>query len=88
MPMTAAWDRPWYETPNIHPCTIRDFFALCAEQGYTVERWLAVDDAGRRTGRLGGWVRLCRGRSGPADGADSRADDHGQAEVDEAHHVN
>ncbi len=49
MPMTAVWSRPWHETPNIHPCTIRDFFALCAEQGYTVERWLAVDDAGRRS---------------------------------------
>ena len=21
MPMTATWDRPWHETPNIHPCT-------------------------------------------------------------------
>ena len=33
MPMTKTWDRPWHETPNIHPCTIRDFFALCAEEG-------------------------------------------------------
>ena len=49
MPMTAVWRTPWYETPNIHPCTIADFFALCAEQGYAVERWLAVDDAGRRS---------------------------------------
>ncbi|MBV9539129.1 MAG: methionine biosynthesis protein MetW [Acidisphaera sp.] len=47
MPMTPVWDRPWYETPNIHPCTIRDFFALCDEEGYAVERWLAVDNAGR-----------------------------------------
>ena len=38
----------WYETPNIHPCTIRDFFDLCAQEGYVVERWLAADDAGRR----------------------------------------
>jgi methionine biosynthesis protein MetW len=49
MPMTSVWDRPWHETPNIHPCTIRDFFALCDEQGYRVERWLAVDDAGQRS---------------------------------------
>ncbi len=48
MPMTATWDRMWYETPNIHPCTIRDFFELCAADGYAVERWLAADDAGRR----------------------------------------
>jgi methionine biosynthesis protein MetW len=49
MPMTAVWSRPWHETPNIHPCTIRDFFSLCAEYGYVVEHWLAVDDAGRRS---------------------------------------
>jgi methionine biosynthesis protein MetW len=48
MPMTAAWDRPWYETPNIHPCTIQDFFALCEQEGYVIERWLAADDGGRR----------------------------------------
>jgi methionine biosynthesis protein MetW len=48
MPMTATWDRPWYETPNIHPCTVRDFFALCEQEGYQVERWLAADEAGRR----------------------------------------
>ncbi|MGH7044232.1 MAG: methionine biosynthesis protein MetW, partial [Acetobacteraceae bacterium] len=48
MPMTATWDRMWYETPNIHPCTIQDFFDLCAAEGYEVERWLAADDAGRR----------------------------------------
>ena len=48
MPMTPTWDRMWYETPNIHPCTIRDFFELCEHEGYAVERWLAVDEAGRR----------------------------------------
>jgi len=47
MPMTSVWARPWHETPNIHPCTIRDFFVLCAEEGYVVEKWLAVDEAGQ-----------------------------------------
>ena len=49
MPITPTWDRPWHETPNIHPCTIRDFFALCEHEGYAVESWLAADDAGGRT---------------------------------------
>jgi methionine biosynthesis protein MetW len=49
MPMTRTWGRPWYETPNIHPCTILDFCALCAEEGYRVERWLAIDEAGRKS---------------------------------------
>ena len=48
MPMTSVWARPWHETPNIHPCTIRDFFILCEEEGYTVEKWLAIDEAGQR----------------------------------------
>jgi methionine biosynthesis protein MetW len=48
MPMTETWNRGWHETPNIHPCTIRDFFALCAQEGYVVERWLAVDDEGQQ----------------------------------------
>jgi methionine biosynthesis protein MetW len=49
MPMTPTWDRHWYETPNIHPCTIRDFFDLCAAEGYVVERWLAADVGGMRS---------------------------------------
>ncbi len=49
MPMTAGWNRMWYETPNIHPCTISDFFALCAMDGYVVEDWLAADEEGLRT---------------------------------------
>jgi methionine biosynthesis protein MetW len=48
MPMTSVWNRPWYETPNIHPCTMRDFLRLCVDEGYVVERWLAVDEAGQR----------------------------------------
>jgi methionine biosynthesis protein MetW len=56
MPMTPTWDRMWYETPNIHPCTIRDFFDLCAAEGYVVERWLAADEAGGRAP----WRRLRR----------------------------
>ena len=49
MPITRTWGRQWYETPNIHPCTIRDFLALCRQEGYVVERWLAADDEGRST---------------------------------------
>ena len=49
MPMTSVWGKPWYETPNIHPCTISDFFALCEAEGYVVERWMAIDEEGRRS---------------------------------------
>ncbi|MCU0887048.1 MAG: methionine biosynthesis protein MetW [Rubritepida sp.] len=46
MPDTETWDRPWFETPNIHPCTILDFVALAEGEDYTIERWLAVDERG------------------------------------------
>ncbi len=48
MPMTRAWHRMWHETPNIHPCTIADFFALCEADGYKVVEWMAADEAGAR----------------------------------------
>lgn len=46
MPDTATLDHPWYNTPNIHLCTIRDFLDLCAALNITVERALAVTHAG------------------------------------------
>jgi methionine biosynthesis protein MetW len=49
MPMTKTWGRMWYETPNIHPCTIADFFALCRVDGYRVEQWYAADEEGAKT---------------------------------------
>ena len=47
IPDTALLPYPWFETPNIHLCTIRDFVALCAEEGITVERGISLDRHGR-----------------------------------------
>jgi methionine biosynthesis protein MetW len=47
MPMSDLLTHPWYETPNIHLCTIRDFAALCDELGVTVERSVTLDRHGR-----------------------------------------
>lgn len=47
MPVTDVLPASWYETPNIHLCTIRDFSALCDELGITVERALSLDVGGR-----------------------------------------
>ncbi|HWI28361.1 MAG TPA: methionine biosynthesis protein MetW [Stellaceae bacterium] len=46
MPMTPALAHPWYETPNIHLCTILDFIALCEELGVVIERSIALDRNG------------------------------------------
>src|SRR6202007_932705 len=50
MPVSHLLNNPWYETPNIHLCTIRDFVALCDEIGVRVERGVALDRQGRPYG--------------------------------------
>jgi methionine biosynthesis protein MetW len=47
MPISDLLPHPWYETPNIHLCTIRDFVALCDELEVRVERSLTLDPHGR-----------------------------------------
>ena len=47
MPVSQLLPNPWYETPNIHLCTIRDFVALCDELGVRVERSVTLDRHGR-----------------------------------------
>lgn len=37
MPVTKELAYEWYDTPNIHFCTIRDFIKLCEKSGYTIE---------------------------------------------------
>ena len=46
MPVTETLHNPWYDTPNIHLCTIRDFVALCDELGAAIERSLTLDRHG------------------------------------------
>jgi methionine biosynthesis protein MetW len=48
MPVTAALPQTWYETPNIHLCTIADFEDLCRAMGAVIERRVSVDAFGRR----------------------------------------
>ena len=47
MPMSPLLPHPWYETPNIHLCTIRDFVVLCDELGIRVDRGITLDRLGR-----------------------------------------
>jgi methionine biosynthesis protein MetW len=46
MPHTAALGYAWYDTPNIHLCTIRDFTALVRETGGAIERAIALSEEG------------------------------------------
>jgi methionine biosynthesis protein MetW len=42
MPTTRALPRPWWETDNIHLCTLRDFTTLCQELGLKIESSMAL----------------------------------------------
>jgi methionine biosynthesis protein MetW len=47
MPVSPLLSHPWYETPNIHLCTIRDFIDLCEETGVRIEKSVTLDRHGR-----------------------------------------
>ena len=59
MPTTPSLPAEWYDTPNIHLCTILDFEDLTAELGLTIERALVLDSHGTARGlnsmRLANW---------------------------------
>jgi methionine biosynthesis protein MetW len=47
MPMTPALSYEWWETPNIHLCTIRDFLKLAETLGVAIVEGWALDGSGR-----------------------------------------
>src|SRR5689334_8647219 len=55
MPVTENLPEPWYVTPNVHLCTIKDFAELCEAVGARVERSVAFNASGQK---LGTWVPL------------------------------
>ena len=53
MPVNPTLPYEWYETPNIHLCSIKDFVILCRKMGVTIDRGISLDRNGipRRFGR-------------------------------------
>ncbi|HEY2836748.1 MAG TPA: methionine biosynthesis protein MetW [Rhizomicrobium sp.] len=43
MPRTQALDYSWYDTPNIHLCTLADFVDLARKHGAVIERTLSLE---------------------------------------------
>jgi methionine biosynthesis protein MetW len=43
MPVTEHLPNTWYNTPNIHICTISDFEDFCASEGFEILQRTAVD---------------------------------------------
>lgn len=46
MPVTENLPQTWYDTPNIHFCTMRDFVGLCRELGASIEQAHALKATG------------------------------------------
>jgi len=42
MPVTGELPEPWWSTPNIHLCTVRDFAGLCDDLGFVIDRSAAL----------------------------------------------
>jgi methionine biosynthesis protein MetW len=45
MPLTRALPRAWWETENIHLCTLRDFTDLCKDLGVRIEASMALSNS-------------------------------------------
>ena len=46
MPVTKSLSYQWYDTPNIHFCTISDFLILCKKLGLKVEKSVYTTESG------------------------------------------
>lgn len=65
MPVTDSLEHAWYETPNIHLCTITDFVELCDDLGVTIEQGMVLDARGRPRGvRAPGFLSNLMGEQG------------------------
>ncbi len=60
MPITGALAASWYETANIHLCTLRDFAALCDTLGLKIDSCITLTRGrmGRIIGKPTGWHNL------------------------------
>jgi methionine biosynthesis protein MetW len=48
MPVTSELPYEWYDTPNIHLCTVRDFRLLCRHEGLRIQSELYLRSFERR----------------------------------------
>ncbi len=44
MPETGVLPEPWWSTPNIHLCTLRDFVSLCDELGLRIDACASLSE--------------------------------------------
>ncbi len=57
MPVNRSLPMAWYETPNIHLCTIKDFVELCKDVDARIEKSVVLNQDGTRI-RMGKSLHL------------------------------
>jgi methionine biosynthesis protein MetW len=58
MPMSKTLPFNWYDTPNIHMCTFRDFEKLCREKGLTILNRTVVDKNHNKSLAIRAWPNM------------------------------
>ena len=43
MPVTKTLPDTWYNTPNLHLCTIKDFFKFCLEKNINIDKIVGIN---------------------------------------------
>ena len=44
MPVTKTLPNTWFNTPNLHTCTIKDLFNYCEDQNITIKKVIGVNE--------------------------------------------
>ena len=44
MPITRTLPDEWYNTPNLHMCSIKDFFSFCEERKINLYKSIALQN--------------------------------------------
>jgi methionine biosynthesis protein MetW len=44
MPVTKTLPNSWYDTPNLHMCSIKDFFNYCDKQNLEIKKVIGVNE--------------------------------------------
>ena len=58
MPVSKALPAQWYDTQNIHLCTVRDFEQFCKQQSLHIAKWDIVDYEHRSDALMKLWPNL------------------------------
>ena len=48
MPKNIALPYEWYDTPNIHLCSIKDFTNFCEKKGIKINEFLYLNEEGEK----------------------------------------